>query len=86
MNWYPIAATPEPANVGHTVVICCVDAEAAWLMPGPVNWCSRRRTWVDENTSEPVDLHDDTAYYWCYEEDVVGDALAGAAIEHARRS
>lgn len=79
MNWFRIDEPPTPIDRHHSAMILCVDAENQWLMPGPVMWDIAYARWKHEG-GEVIEFHADTEYYWCYEDDLVSEALSKIAV------
>jgi hypothetical protein len=79
MNRYKIDEPPSPIDHMHTAMILCVDAEAQWLMPGPVMWDTANACWEDES-GDAIEFDTEVEYYWCYEDDLVSEALSRIAV------
>lgn len=79
MNWYRIDEPPTPLDFVHSAMILCIDAANQWLMPGPVMWDIANACWESED-GDAIELNPDVEYYWCYEDDLVSEALSKIAV------
>lgn len=79
LNWYQIDEPPTPLGQCHTAMILCVDAEGQWLMPGPVMWDTANACWKTEDDDD-IEFEPEVEYYWCYEDDLVSEALSRIAV------